>query len=211
MYFEELQPWALIPRKFSPDLKAARAKRDLLRDNFAHYRAERLPEFCPPWVQGQTIGWRVASPVDVRLTPLEQFEIPAAADRAASARAMGGQSHVWHRDKAALATMSPAWLSGYEFLDKGERHSMFLPNGLDTVEWRLGWSVAEPNEFGLLIIPSAETPDLGTQVGFLSAKTLERIAGKGTSIAVAPRQTVSIARGQEIARIIPISAEALAL
>jgi len=210
MKFEALVNWALTPTKFVPDLSAARAKRDALRGGFVHVRAERLPEFCPPWVQGQLIGWRVHSPIDVTLTPLPQYEIPADCDSAESARATG-QQQVWMRGDAAIAVSAPPWLNGFEYLQDGRRQNMFIPNGLGTVEWRLGWTVRDPVGFGLLIVPTIGQESLGVEWGYLSLKALERLEEKGLSIAVRPDREIRISRGQEIARLIPISPEALVL
>lgn len=211
MRFKPLLAWSLPPAKFIPDMKGARLKRDLLRTGFAHVRAERQPEFCPPWVQGQALGWRIASPIDVVLTPLMQYEVPFGETAAPSARAMGGQQHVWIRDRAAIATTAPPWLTGFEFDHGGEAQSMFIPNGLASIEWRLGWAASDHDNIGLLVIPSPSTPNLGVEIGYFSPRTLDRIELKGLSIAVSPDGPVRIERGQEIARLIPINREALAL
>lgn len=88
---------------------------------------------------------------------------------------------------------------------------MFLPNGLGTLEWRQGWTVEGWDEIGLLVIPSPLLPDLGVEVGLLSPATLKRIESKGISIAIAPKCRVEIRRGDEIARLIPISRECMSL
>lgn len=75
MIFREMYQWAIAPKKHVIDLESARVRRDTMRQNFKHLRAERQPEFCPPWVQGATLGWRIYSAIDVILSPLEQIEV----------------------------------------------------------------------------------------------------------------------------------------
>lgn len=173
-------------------------------------RAERLPEFCPPWVQGQTIGWRVHSPIDVELSPLTQHEVAVTDSPQDAARTVGAKQ-VWFREQTALALDPPSWLSAYQF-KKGENwENMFIPNGMGTVEWRLGWTASDCGSIGLLIIPNPQLPELGVEIGLLSARTLERMETTGVSIAICPGQSIPIARGQEIARIIPIHPDTVGL
>jgi hypothetical protein len=86
--FSQLQPWAIMPGKFQVDRVGARNRADLYRQSFRYVRAERRPEHCAPWVMGQELGWRVHSPVDVTLTPLEQIEVEADADPEGAATAV---------------------------------------------------------------------------------------------------------------------------
>lgn len=202
--------WAILPKKHVADVESARARREIMRQNFVHLRAERQPEFCPPWVQGATLGWRIFSPIDVTLTPLEQVEVAGGDSVEASARAVG-KRQIWTRGDATIALDPPTWLNAYEFETDNGRQSMFLPNALGTVEWRQGWTVEDWNDIGLLIIPSPKTPSLGVEIGLLSPATLKRIAPKGISIAVAPSCEIKIKRGDEIARLIPISRECMSL
>jgi hypothetical protein len=203
--FESQQAWSLLPRKFVPDVARAREYRDLLRNGFAHRRAERQPEFCVPWAGGASLGWRVVSPVDVDLHPLPQHEIPKEADAEAAARAMGGQTQVWVRANAAIATQGAAWLNGYQYDDAGSTETMFIPNGQGTVEWRQGWSVTECDGWGLLVIPSPAATKLGVEIGLFNPTTLTHLEQKGLSIAIKPHEPISINRGSEIARLIPIA------
>lgn len=207
MDFTSLYSWSLPPTKYEVKLSEARSRRDHFRGSFTHLRAERQPEFCPPWVQGATIGWRIKSPVDISLSPVQQTEITCSEDPAVSARAVG-MNQVWRRDNAALAVESCAWMGAYEFETPEGAQSMFIPNGLGTVEWRLGWTATYPEGYGLLTIPSPECIDLGVQVGFFSVSTIGRLRSKGLSIAISPRSNFTLHRGDEIARIVPVSKEA---
>ncbi|WP_145012685.1 hypothetical protein [Kocuria salsicia] len=210
MHFSQLYSWAIPPAKYELDLPAAREKRTLSAESFTHLRAERQPEFCPPWIQGATLGWRINSPIDITLSPLRQVEIAGGEQTSESARAVG-MNQVWVRDSATLAVEQRAWLTSYEFETSQGSQTMFLPNGLDTVEWRLGWSATTADDFGLLVVPSPETPDLGVQIGLFSSATIERLHSTGMSIAISPRCELTLSRGDEIARLIPISREALRL
>lgn len=209
MKFECMFPWALEPTKAAVDVRSARSRRELLRNGFSTARAERQPEFCPPWVQGQTLGWRIHSPIDVELSPLHQTEI-AKSDHAGSVAAALGHGQVWVRGETALAVSPTSWLNGFEYVQGDERHNMFIPNGLGTAEWRLGWRVQEHGSFGLLIMPSGNV-DIGVEVGYFSPTMLERLQEKGLSIAIRPSAITHIRRDQEIAWLIPIHPDAAAL
>ncbi len=204
MHFEALQPWALIPKKYEVNLSEARAHRTRMRENFTHLRAERQPEFCPPWIQGASLGWRILSLIDVTLTPLKQVEVAGGESAINSVQAVG-MSQMWLRGGASIAVNPPPWLNAYEFNTSTGTETMFIPNGLGTVEWRQGWSIKDFGDFGVLVIPSPAQPDLGVEIGLLSAQVLKRIETKGMSIAIAPKKDVDIRRGDEIARLIPIS------
>ena len=210
MHFSQLSPWAIPPTKYDLNLSAAREKRKLSAESFTYIRAERQPEFCPPWVQGATLGWRISSPTDITLSPLRQVEITGGEQTSESARAVG-MNQVWIRDSATLAVEQQSWLTSYEFETSQGSQTMFLPNGLGTVEWRLGWSATTADDFGLLVIPSPETPDLGVQIGLFSSTTIKRLHGTGMSIAISPRRELTLSRGDEIARLVPSSREALNL
>lgn len=210
MQFNNLFDWAITPQKHRPDVQAARARRELMRQSFTHMRAERQPEFCPPWVQGSSVGWRVLSPIDVTLTPLEQIEV-ANNERTEHAVRAVGKSQVWLRGGAALALDPPPWLNAYQFTTEQGPETMFLPNGLGTIEWRLGWTIADWGELGIIVIPSPSCTDLGVEIGVFTPATLGRIADKGMSIAISPKERITVSRGDEIARIIPISKECLKL
>lgn len=204
MDFTQLYSWSVPPTKYRVDLSSARARRKHFRDSFTYLRAERQPEFCPAWVQGATIGWRIASPVDISFSPVEQTEIAWSDDPSISVQAVG-MNQVWKRENTALAVKPPAWMSAYEFETTTGSQSMFIPNGLGTVEWRLGWRATSTEAYGLLVILSPECSDLGVEIGFFSGKTIDRLNDIGFSIAIAPTTEFSLQRGDEIARLIPIS------
>jgi hypothetical protein len=199
--FEALYPWALQPRRVTIDHAGARERARLYREEFRYVRAERQPEFCAPWVLGQELGWRIDSPIDVLLTPLPQTEIDASGNAEEAVRA-AGMSELWVRRETALALNRPPWLQLYQFRDGDTWQNTFVPNGRGTVEWRLGWKVSGCEDGALMLFPSEALVDLGVQIGVLTAPTLGRLGETGISIAVAPHRELSIARGQEIARIL---------
>lgn len=209
MYFEKLYDWALLPYKYKVDSTAARAKRDMFRSSFTYIRAERQPEFCHSWIKAAELGWRILSPIDIILSPCEQIEISP--DTAQYAAKDLGVSEVWTRGKSALALNPPSWLKKYHFKTEKTNETMFIPNGINTFEWRLGWKVIDSSDFSLLTIPSPNIPDLGVEIGLLSPKQLNNIHRTGCSIAFSPQRNLTINRGDEIARLIPISKEAQAL
>jgi hypothetical protein len=196
-----MHPWAVLPRKWTSDLVAAREQRQLYRDHFRYVRAERRREFCAPWVLGQELGWRVASPVDITIGPLPQTEIDPG-DAPQDAVRAAGRSELWMRERTGLAVERPEWLHLYQFGQKGHWENMFLPNGQGSVEWRLGWNVEPPDGYAVLVMPSDALPALGVLVGVLTSATLQRKRVGGFSLPICPRQEVTISRGQEIARIV---------
>lgn len=198
--FHQLLPWALLPRKASPDHHRARERARLYREHFRWIRAERQPEFCAPWVLGHEFGWRLDSPVDVTLDSLEQIEIESRDNPETAVRA-AAKTELWIRDGTALTMDRSPWLHLYQFRRNDRWENMFIPNGQATIEWRLGWAVHDIGDQAILVFPTDAQPDLGVKVGVLTSASLQRMKTIGFSIAVSPRRRVTISRGQEIARI----------
>lgn len=206
--FEALYPWALLPHHTQIDHGGARTRARLYREQFRYVRAERQPEFCAPWVVGQELGWRIDSPIDVVLTPLVQVEIDPSGDAESAVRA-AAKSELWLRRETALSLDRTSWLHLYQFRHEDHWENMFVPNGQATIEWRLGWRPKDYGHYALMIFPSERVPDLGVQVGVLTKSTLHHIDATGFSIAMSPRREVSIARGDEIARIVLLHPDSL--
>jgi len=207
MKFERLHPWAVLPGRRTVDIDAAKERERLYRENFRHLRAARQPEFCAPWVLGQRVGWRIFSPVDVTITPLPQVEISGEETEVAAAAV--GKQEVWLRSGTALAMERPPWLHLYQFRDGDGWGSMFVPNGQDSVEWRLGWMPDDFQPMSVMVFPSEDLADLGVLVGVLTAASLERMQSTGFSLAIRPRGEIPIRRGQEIARMVLVGPESL--
>lgn len=208
--FTARQPWALLPYRPTVDRQAARAERDLYQKHFRYKRITRLPTDCPPWVMGQQLGWMIASPVSITMTPVEdvEFDLPPEEELAAAANRMD-RSEMWRRTNGWIATKDTGWLRLYDFMSAEGWEGMFLPNGAGTVEWRLGWSVRVPERYLVLVI-GAGTAGLEVPVGVLTSKVVNAMTGRGGfSIAVRPTGQVTLGRGDPVARLILLHPDSL--
>lgn len=206
--FIRLYDWAISPCKAILDIDGARDRAKLYRDQFRYVRARRRAEFCPAWVLGQEYGWRVRSPVDVTLDPLHQVEVEPGEAPAEAARA-AAMSEIWLRQGTALAVNRSSWLHSYEFQHADGWESMFIPNGQETVEWRMGWTIEGFEPHAVMVFPSEQRPDLRVQVGILTPATMHRLSAVGLSIAISPKSVISINRGDEIARVALVHPDSL--
>jgi hypothetical protein len=193
--------WAVLPLKRRVDRTAAKTRAEVLAADFRWLRAERVPENCLPWVLGYEVGWRIRSPVDVTLSPLDDVEVALSEDNEAGVRA-ANRAELWIRERSGLAVSRNDWLHLYQYQTAAGWSNMFIPNGRGTVEWHLGWSVSVPDGHFLLIIPDGETPTgLEVPVGILPAKLLN-VPGREFSLAVKPNRLIKIERGRDLARMI---------
>ncbi|MBZ6107390.1 hypothetical protein ACF1HU_33185 [Streptomyces olivaceus] len=204
--FTALYPWSLLPDKPCVDRAAARAERDLYAAQFRHVRVTRLPQDCPPWVMGHTLGWTVRSPVSCTMTPIKDTDvgIPDGEEaRAVSLRAGGGQ--MWRRGTDWISVAGGQWMRLYDFRNgAGEWEGMFLPNGQGSAEWRLGVAVTVAEPYFVLVLPlDPPLHGLEVPVGVLRAKTVNAMTGGGgISIAVRPTRPLTVRRGQPVARLL---------
>ncbi|MBT2411120.1 hypothetical protein J7I94_11175 [Streptomyces sp. ISL-12] len=211
--FTALYPWSLLPDKPRVDRAAARAERDLYTAEFRHVRITRLPEDCPPWALGRTLGWTVRSPVSCTMTPLTDTDVgvPDGEDaRAVSLRAGGGQ--MWRRGTDWISVADGHWLRLYDFRNAdGTWEAMFLPNGQGSAEWRLGIAVTCAEPYFLMVLPlDPPLEGLDVPVGILGAKTVNAMtAGGGISIAVRPTRPLEVRRGQPVARLVLLHPDTL--
>ncbi|MFJ4094063.1 hypothetical protein ACIPYS_20990 [Kitasatospora sp. NPDC089913] len=141
--FHQLHPWALPPRRFEVDRRETREHAEVLRESFRFVRADRRPEHCAPWGMGQEPGWRVQSPVDVSLTPLDRTEPNSADEPEAAGRAVN-RTELWQREKSHPAVEKISWLHLYRFRTERGWENTLLANGVGTVEWCLGWLAQIP-------------------------------------------------------------------
>lgn len=208
--FAAQYPWALVPRTARVDRERAKAESAMFRDSFRWVRRDRVAEFCPPWIMGQELGWRVFSPIEVAFTPLEQAEVQTGEDPQAAAGAAGA-NELWQREGTALAVRDSTWLHLYQYHSaKGRWENMFLPNGQGTVEWRLGWTVEIPRGYFLLVLPSGTETALEVPVGILSSTVCDKMTAAGTAaVAVRPTRATRVRRGQEIARLVLLHADSI--
>ncbi len=80
---------------------------------------------------------------------------------------------------------------------------MFVPNGAGAAEWHLGWDVEIPDGMFLLVLPAPAIPGLEVPSRVLDHRTLLRACeGEGISIAVRPKATVAVKRGDPVARVV---------
>ncbi|WP_328437558.1 hypothetical protein OHA71_10555 [Streptomyces sp. NBC_00444] len=208
--FRKLHPWSLPPQQREVDRHPSRDYATALRENFRFVRADRRPEHCAPWVMGQELGWRLHSPIDIALTPLDQIELDAVTDPEAAGRA-ANRSELWQREKSHLAVEKTSWLHLYQFKASRGWENMFIPNGAGTVEWRLGWAADVPRGYFMLVLP-LETPVAGLDIptGVLSSTSIGRMSEEnGMGIAVRPTAPTTLRRGQEIARLVLLHADSL--
>jgi hypothetical protein len=159
---------------------------------------------------GQELGWRIPSPIDVTLSPLDQVEVASDGDPRAAANA-AARAELWQRERSTLAVDRTSWLHLYQFRTEAGWENMFLPNGAGSVEWHLGWNVDLPRGYFLLVTPLETTPEgLDIPTGVISSTVCGRMNhGNGFGIAVRPTQPVTITRGQHIARIVLLHADSL--
>lgn len=205
--FQQLRPWALVPTEYRVDRSRVRDDARTYRESFRFVRAERRPELCPPWVMGQELGWRINSPIDIQFTPLDQVEVIA--DDAEAAGSATGRSELWKRERSHLAVHRSTWLHLYQYETQHGWENMFVPNGLGTVEWRLGWAADIPRGYFLLMLASERAGSPEVPTGILSSTAVSKMNNSG-GLSVAMRPTnLTIARGQEIARLILLHADSL--
>ncbi|MGW3956835.1 hypothetical protein ACWEKM_39385 [Streptomyces sp. NPDC004752] len=210
--FHPLTTWCVLPDKPRLDRTAARADRDLYREEFRYLRITRLPAECPPWILGHTLGWTVRSPVPVTMTPLADLDVavPEGEDARAVSRRTG-RGQMWQRESDWIAT-GATWLRLYDVRNRaGEWEGMFLPNGQGTVEWRLGFAARIPDGYFLMVLPpDPPRPGLDVPVGVIPARTVNAMAGSGgISIAARPTHPVTLDRGDPVARLVLLHPDTL--
>jgi hypothetical protein len=158
---------------------------------------------------GQEAGWRVLSPIDVTLSPLEQSEVLTDRNEAKSAVAAANKSEIWTRNDSSLAVHKTNWLHLYQHQTESGWENMFLPNGVGTVEWKLGWAAEIPKGYFLMVMPEPESPpEIEVPIGILSSTVVSRLK-TGLSLAIRPMKQVHVTRGQPIARLMLLHSESL--
>lgn len=204
--FEALFEWALLPVHARTKHKAEKTvTADIVGGHgFKWLRTGRQAERCAPFTLAADLGWYLQSPVDVTLPCLAQVPfdpghhpIEAVAQRLAL-------KEVWERGTHPIGLPCETGLRRYD-IDLGTHDEpMFLPNGENSWEWRLGLSVRCDTNLALLVLSPPETDGIVVP-GILFGKTLN-IMGKsvGLSIAVRPRRELTYRRGDDIAWLVPV-------
>jgi hypothetical protein len=159
-----------------------------------------------PWRLARRLGWLVKSPVSVSIGPLTASEVAATADFEALAQETG-LVEVWHRGETAIAHLPSPWLRKYDFHVGDRLEAMFVVNGEDSVEWRLGFSAQVPDDYFLLVLPEPAAP-IQLTAGVLPARTLADRQTLGLSIAFSPI-AARVRRGDVIGRLVLLHGDSL--
>lgn len=207
-----LHDWAIVPFKWRVDRSRPREEARLLAAHFRVHRQFRHAEACPPWVMGQELGWVIASPVTVTVSPLDDVQVAAGSE--AEIRHSGqllGRDEFWRRGEGYIATSRNDWLRSFQYRGgDGRWEGMFLPNGQGSVEWRLGWAVRIPADHFLMVAALDDDPGITVPTGVLTDRQVNRTwTEAGFSIAVRPTRPATLTRGQPIARIVLLSRDSL--
>ncbi|MFD4246837.1 hypothetical protein ACFWP3_35400 [Streptomyces sp. NPDC058525] len=148
------------------------------------------------------------------MKPLDDTDVavPDTEDPHQVGRSLGRQG-MWQRGKDWIATANSTWLHLGDYRNAADGwEAMFLPNGLGTVEWRLGWAVTIPPGTFLMVMPPPDGPPDGLTVplGVIPAEAVNRMGERGgMTIAVRPHRDVTVHRGQDIARIVLLHSDSL--
>jgi hypothetical protein len=207
-----LHDWALLPRKNHVDRSRPREEAAMLAAHFRYHRQFRQAEACPPWVLGQELGWIIDSPVTITVSPLDDVQVASAGDgELREAGRLFGREEFWRRGEGYIAATRNDWLRTCQYRGLGGSwEGMFIPNGQGSAEWRLGWSIRIPEDCFLLVTALDENPGIMVPAGVLTARQAGRTwDGEGFSIAIRPERTVSLSRGQPVARIVLLSRDSL--
>jgi hypothetical protein len=210
--FKKLHDWAINPVRPEFDVQAQAEKRDAYRKGFRWLRAERLSGFCRPFIIGHSIGWQIASPIDITFFPIEEFQFQASETEAQALALKNGFNHLWERDGIYFGVATKTPIRMFDYVIEGGHEAMFVLNGEGTLEWRLGFEVQPPSECGAYLMDDPTDPKGLCLPGFFSHDQIVRLnAQGGLSLAVKPTRVVKINRGDIIARLLLLPPNALAV
>lgn len=194
--------WAVLPTREQPTREVLQPTEDMFRwgvEGRAKYK-------CGPYQLGRILGYHLRSPLTVIMEPLSEYQFRCERDRLDEVSHELGIKEVWERDGTFIGFKDPTFLKRYQFRNADHWEAMFLPNGQNTVEWRLGLDIELPEEYGLLICPPNDPID-GFEVpyGFMGPRVASKLVEQaGLSIAFRPTRSISVYRGDIIAKAIPI-------
>jgi hypothetical protein len=201
--------WALTPEHRRFDGVDSRTFAGLLESEFRWLRSWRSAALCGPARLGAEIGWYVRSPVTVDMEPVQTIEFDCDPDELAEVARLSGTADIWRRERSSLGTPTTSWLRVYQYRGDHGWENMFIPNGDGTIEWRLGWNMLIPEGHCLLVLPLPR-PDLEVPYGVLTSSQLGQMSETtGVSIAVRPQRAIHVERGDDIARLLVITAESI--
>ncbi|WP_156029577.1 hypothetical protein [Ancylobacter sp. FA202] len=112
-----------------------------------------------------------------------------------------GIVEVWRRQSAFIGFRSATGFRRFDFKSGDHWEAMFLPNGENTWEWRLGLDIHCDDSQLILVLPGHDIPNLAVVPGVMTGKQLSGGNGVGLSIAVKPLGRSHIGRGDPIARL----------
>jgi hypothetical protein len=198
-------PWAIFPVA-SRDAGQTRKIADWSDGDFRWLRRGRNSRRCPSFALAQRSLLTLLSPVDVHLHPLEEIQFDCPSETLGEFSETNAIREVWKTGDTFIGFRSPTGLRKYDFRVQDHWEAMFLPNGENTIEWRLGLNVEIPDECALFFCSDPETAGVAVVPGMLTKARLDRMnSSTGLSIAVKPTVDVGVRRGQPIAMMLLVS------
>lgn len=209
--FNALYPWALVPVP-SASVASDREAKDSIASEFRFTGHERTRHDCGPWRLGRRLGWTILSPIRATIEPIEDVPVDVEeTDVQALGGVLGPDFQLWNRRVSSIAVRRNNWLHLYQFRGPdGGWQGMFLPNGEGTVEWRLGWTVDLPESHFMVVLPVDEERRFDVPTGVLSGKQMRTVgATGGMSLPFRPVSRFTIERGEPLARVLVVPADAV--
>ncbi|MGH3498335.1 MAG: hypothetical protein ACRDSH_17545 [Pseudonocardiaceae bacterium] len=152
------------------------------------------------------------SPIRATIEPVEDIPVDVEeSDAQTLGGVLGPDFQLWSRRVSSIAVRRNSWLRLYQFRGSdGGWQGMFLPNGEGTVEWRLGWSAELPASHFMIVLPLDEERRFDVPTGVLSSKQMQVLAGTGgMSLPFRPACRFAVERGDPLARVMVVPADAL--
>lgn len=206
--FRRLIQTAILPEK------EKLAKPELLDREARWIKNRRVKGVCWPYRSAKELGWTLYSPVDVAIHPLSEIQTTMdKPEEFARLKQLTDMDEWVQKDDILLGVKPSSWYKIHEYEYEGRYRSMFIPNGEGTLEWRLGWSVAIPDDHLLLIQP-IEMKDARFIVhpGLLMGTSVQSVQlHLGLPIAFEPLQPCKIIRGEPLAKLFVLPKSVLAI
>ncbi|HDX9688630.1 TPA: hypothetical protein ROY10_004222 [Bacillus thuringiensis] len=205
--FYPLTEWAILPEK---------EKVNLSSENFSEIRwfhKKRKKGACWPYKFAKELGWIICSPIDVIIEPVEEVQVSVESTTdLEEIQHLRGIDFWVKRDDIYIGLKPDGWFRIHQSIIDGVWHSMFVPNGEGSFEWKLGWNVEIPKDFVLLFQPLEGISEFITHPGLLTSKMLPSFhSGLGLPIAFEPRKKKQILRGEPLGKMYVFHKSALSL
>ena len=211
--FSRIYEWAVLPVHRSFDVKSAIEKRRLYKNNFRWLRSERVAGFCKPFQTANRIGWSFISPIDIKLSKIEEVQFEGSNEEAQQIATQLGLNHVWERGGIKIGIKTETPLRLYDFKRQEDIwEAMFIINGEGSLEWKLGFDInIHPNQ-NIIILDDPMNPKGICLNGVLSYKQLKKInESTGFALPVKPTSEIIIKRGDVIGMFMIVTNETIAL